>query len=109
MTHIAFNIVEPLDFEAQSFYEFDVIVSDGGSSPVKITMVIDVINVNEHPPIFSPGQFFNQIVAVVVRVGVFVVWYTKNQVIFDFDWFLSLLVNLSPPVLQTNTLFQDIL
>ncbi|XP_022296513.2 protocadherin Fat 1-like isoform X2 [Crassostrea virginica] len=45
---------EPLDFEAQSFYEFDVIVSDGGSSPVKITMVIDVINVNEHPPIFSP-------------------------------------------------------
>ena len=96
---MTFDIVEPLDFEAQSFYEFDVMVSDGGNSPVKITMVIDVINVNEHPPIFSPGQFFHQVVEVGVRVGVFAVWYTKNQVIFEFEWFLSLLVNLSPPVL----------
>lgn len=94
---MTFDIVEPLDFEAQSFYEFDVMVSDGGNSPVKITMVIDVINVNEHPPIFSPGKFFNQVVEVGVRVGVFAVWY--NQVIFEFEWFLSLLVNLSPPVL----------
>ena len=96
---MTFDIVEPLDFEAQSFYEFDVMVSDGGNSPVKITMVIAVINVNEHPPIFSPGQFFHQVVEVGVSVGVFAVWYTKIQVIFEFEWFISLLVNLSPPVL----------
>ena len=106
---MTFDIVEPLDFEAQSFYEFDVMVSDGGSSPVKITMVIDVINVNEHEPIFSPGQFFNQVVEMGVTVGVFAVWYTKNQVIFEFEWFLLLLVHLSLPVLQTKTLSQDIL
>ncbi|XP_062596826.1 protocadherin Fat 4-like [Saccostrea cucullata] len=44
---------EPLDFETQSFYELQISVIDGGTTPVIITFIIDVTNVNEHTPTFT--------------------------------------------------------
>lgn len=48
-----FDVLEPLDFETQPFYQLDISVMDGGAVPVKITMAINVVNVNEFPPVFT--------------------------------------------------------
>lgn len=48
-----FDVLEPLDFETQPFYQLDISVMDGGVVPVMITMAINVVNVNEFPPVFT--------------------------------------------------------
>lgn len=48
-----FDVLEPLDFETQPFYQLDISVMDGGAVPVTITMAINVVNVNEFPPVFT--------------------------------------------------------
>lgn len=55
-----FDVLERLDFETQPFYQFDISVMDGGAVPVKITMAINVVNVNEFPPVFTDtGRLFD--------------------------------------------------
>lgn len=55
-----FDVLEPLDFETQPFYQLDISVMDGGAVPVKITMAINVVNVNEFPPVFTDtGKLFD--------------------------------------------------
>lgn len=52
-----FLLSRGLDFEAQSLYILTVVVQLGDSQGSSVRVYFNVLDVNDHPPVFSQGAF----------------------------------------------------
>lgn len=52
-----------IDFETTPSYEFTVTATDGGTSSLasSVTFIVNILNVNDNPPVFSPSSYSRNI------------------------------------------------